>query len=183
MLYASGILPVSRLPDGRVVFLIGKDVRDGTWSDFGGKVERGDRGCPMNTAAREFYEESLGCVASAWGVRQRMVPGNCVALKSVTQNGHVYWMYLVEVPYFPHVRKTFAKVLAFLGYKDLDAQLVEKTDVTWVDLGALEKIQKRHVFRATIEAHAVTLARVACEPWKDVCAAGDPEGLSKKYSV
>lgn len=181
MLYASGILPVSRLPDGTVVFLVGKDVRDGTWSDFGGKVERGDRGCPVNTAVREFYEETLGCVASLWGLRQRMVPGNCVPLKSVTQNGHPYWMYLVEVPYFPRIRATFAKVTAFLGYKNLDAQLVEKTDVAWVDLDALMKIPKRHVFQATVEAHVDALERVALGPWAAACAAADPEGLTKRY--
>ena len=181
MLYASGILPVSRLPCGKVVFLIGKDVRDGTWSDFGGKVERGDRGCPLNTAAREFYEETLGCVASMWGLRQRMVPGNCIALKSVTQNGHPYWMYLVEVPYLPHVRAAFAKMVGFLGYKRLDAQLVEKTDVTWVDFDGLLRVQKRHVFKATVESHEHVLRDVASRPWRAACAETDTEGFSKKY--
>ncbi len=169
MLYASGILPVSRRPDGTVVFLVGKDVRDGTWSDFGGKCERGDRGDPMNTAVREFYEETLGCIVGPWGLRQRMTPDNCVALKGVTQNGHPYWMYVLEVPYLPQARTTFAKFLAFLRYKNVDLPLIEKTDLAWVELPELMAMQKRHVFGVTVERNADALRKVASQPWKAVC--------------
>ena len=169
MLYASGILPVSRRPDGTVVFLIGKDVRDGTWSDFGGKCERGDRGDPMNTAVREFYEETLGCVVGPWCLRKRMTADNCLALKGVTQNGHPYWMYVLEVPYLPNVRTTFAKILAFLRYKNVDLPLIEKTDVTWVELDELAVVPKRHVFDVTVTRHSDALRRAAAEPWGAVC--------------
>lgn len=168
MLYAAGILPVSRRPDGTVVFLIGKDVRDSTWSDFGGKCERVDRSDPMNTATREFYEETLGCIVGPWGLRQRMAQGQCITLKSTTQNGHPYIMYVMEVPYIPNARTTFAKFVAFLRFKSVDLPLVEKTDIAWVDVDELMACKKRHVFGATVERHVDILHRVASEPWADV---------------
>lgn len=180
MVYASGVLPVSRVPasdrdpsSDRVVFLVGKDIRDGTWSDFGGKVERPDRG-PTDTAAREFFEESLGVVASQWAVQQRMHPSNCVALPGTTQNGHPYYMYLLEVPYSPHVRQHFLKTRDFLQAKGY-VSCIEKTDVAWVDLAGLKAIPKRTVFKATVERHMGTLARIEHESWREFCATTAPD--------
>lgn len=182
VMYAAGILPITRLQDGRVLFLVGKDVRDSTWSDFGGKCERVDRGDPANTAVREFYEETLGCVAGQWGLRQRMKPGNCVALRGVTQNGYPYWMYVVEVPYVASLSGAFSKFVAFLRYKNMALPLVEKTDLQWVDHHALMTIPKRHVFKATIDRHAGTIARISSEPWEAVCTSSDSEGFGRRYS-
>lgn len=167
MIYASGILPVSRTPEGKLVFLLGKDVRDGTWSDFGGKVERPDAG-PLDTAAREFYEETLGVVAPRAGMRQRMIPSNCVVLRGTTQNGHPYWMFVMEVPYSASVRNHFLKSAAFLKSKNLLA-LVEKVDVAWVDLETLWIIPKRGVFERTVRRNRGVLERIASQPWKAVC--------------
>lgn len=168
-MYAAGILPVTRFENGKTLFLLGKDVRDGTWSDFGGKCERVDRNDAMNTATREFYEETLGCVVSPWGLRKRMVPGNCVSLRGETRNGHPYWMYVVEVPYQRNLDKTFAKLVAFLKHKNAAADLVEKTEVRWFDLDAVMTIPKRSAFKETVDRHAGTLARISTEPWKTVC--------------
>lgn len=62
---SAGILPISRNEHGDVVFLLGKDSRDGVFSDFGGKAEVIDNGDPVNTATREFYEETLGCLCNS----------------------------------------------------------------------------------------------------------------------
>lgn len=167
-MYAAGILPVTRIHE-RVLFLLGKDVRDGTWSDFGGKCERIDRNDAMNTATREFYEETLGCVVAPWGLRKRMIPGNCVLLRGETKNGHPYWMYVVEVPFSKDLDKTFAKFVAFLKHKNAAADLVEKTEVRWFGLKDMMTVSKRPAFKETVERHAGTLARIASEPWKAVC--------------
>lgn len=169
--YAAGILPVS-WHDGQVVFLVGQDARDRTWSDFGGKCERADKNDPLNTATREFYEETHGCVLDVTDLRQRLGPTNCLALKGRTKNNHVYWMFVVEIPYTPHLRNAFLKSLAFLKHLNLHRTHVEKVDVQWVTWPRLRnRVHKRPVFAATLQAHDLVLGRVAAgEPWNELCA-------------
>lgn len=155
------------------MFLVGRDVRDALWSDFGGKCERIDKCCPLNTATREFYEETYGCMVDARALRQRLYPGNCLLLRSRTQNGHPYFMFVVEMPYMPHLRSSFHKALTFLRTKNLQKLYVEKTDVQWVSWSTLKSpdFPKRPVFDATITAHLGVLGRVAAgEPWQALCS-------------
>ena len=170
--YAASILPVS-WHDGRVLFLVGQDVRDRCWSDFGGKCERVDKNDPLNTATREFYEETYGCVVDARALRHRLCGTNCLVLRSRTQNNHPYFMFVVEMPYYPHLRNAFHKALAFLRYKNLCKPYVEKTDVQWVSWDMLRgsELVKRSVFQATVQAHAGILERLAGgESWARLCA-------------
>lgn len=170
--YAAGILPIT-WHDGHLLFLVGQDVRDKCWSDFGGKVERVDKNDPLNTATRELWEETYGCVVGARALRNRLSPANCIALRSRTQNNHPYWMFVVELPYQPHLRNAFHKTLAFLRHKAPCKLFVEKVDVQWVTYEALvaDAMVKRPVFQHTIEANADVLARVAAgEPWLPLCA-------------
>ena len=167
-MFAAGILPMSIRHDGTPVFLVGRDVRDSTWSDFGGKHERVDRNDPMNTAAREFYEETFGCVVSQWGIRQRL-PTNSVALKGSTKNGYVYHMFVAQIPYAATLPRMFSK---FATYVKLNAvHLLEKTEVKWVTIQELFDIPKRHAFAATIERNTDTLHRLAVRVWSPVVAA------------
>ena len=170
--YAAGILPVT-WDAGQPLFLVGQDARDRSWSDFGGKCERVDRNDPLNTACREFYEETYGCLVDHRALRPRLAPGACLALKSRTQNNHPYWMYVVQVPYKPFLRSAFHKTLAFLRYKGLCKVYVEKIDVKWVSWDMLRgsDLVKRPVFKATLDAHAHTLQRLAQGvPWAQACA-------------
>lgn len=170
--YAAGILPVT-WHDGQLLFLVGQDVRDRSWSDFGGKCERVDKNDPLNTATREFYEETYGCVVDQRALRHRLAPSNCLALRSRTQNNHPYFMFVVELPYQPHLRNAFHKALAFLRHKNLCKMFVEKTDVQWVSWDMLRggDLIKRPVFRTTVDTHAAVLARLAAgEDWAKLCA-------------
>lgn len=170
--YAAGIMPIT-WHEGSLLFLVGRDIRDALWSDFGGKYERVDKCDPMNTAAREFYEETYGCLVDARALRQRMHPCNCLLLRSRTQNGHPYFMFVVEMPYMPHLRSCFHKTLNFLRSKNLQKLYVEKTDVQWVTWPTLKSagLPKRPVFDATIAAHEATLNRLAAgESWDTLCA-------------
>ena len=56
--YSAGILPYTFDQDGKCFFLLGKD-NDNDWSDFGGRCEYTDKNNEINTACREFYEESI----------------------------------------------------------------------------------------------------------------------------
>ena len=170
--YAAGILPVTWY-EGTPLFLCGRDLRDDKYSDFGGKCERVDKNIALNTSVREFYEETLGMVLPAKALRQRMQPHNCLCLRSKTQNGHPYYMYVVEVAYMPHLRNAFHKTLNFLKYRNLHKIYVEKTDVRWVTWPTLcSELPKRAVFAATIEQHRHLLERVSRgdKAWSDLCA-------------
>lgn len=169
-MYAAGVLPVTRFADGQTLFLLGKDARDATWSDFGGKCERVDRNDPMNTATREFYEETMGCIVTPWGLQNRMVPGNCMVLRGETKNGHPYWMYVVEVPFVRNADKLFSKFVGFLKHKNYAAELVEKTEIRWMNFTEMMAVPKRPAFKSTIMRHQGAIARVSSESWKSVCS-------------
>ena len=171
--YAAGVLPVT-WHRGTALFLVGEDVRDGAFADFGGKCERVDKNDPAATAARELVEETYGMVGDCRALRQRLVPSNCLLLRSRTQNGHPYFMFVAQLAYAPHLRVAFHRALAFLRHKNLHKTLVETTDVRWVTLDTLlgEALPKRAVFAATLQQHAAILRRVAEAPdaWRGVCA-------------
>lgn len=169
--YAAGILPITWYRD-TALFLVGRDLRDDTYSDFGGKCEKVDKNDAVNTSVREFYEETLGMVLPVKALRQRMTPRNCLCLRSKTQNGHPYYMYVVEVAFMPHLRNAFQKTLAFLKYRNLHKVYVEKTDVRWVTwrtlMGALPK---RGVFASTLDQHRDLLERAVADggAWSALC--------------
>lgn len=170
--YAAGILPVAWY-QGTALFLVGRDLRDDTYSDFGGKCEKVDRNDTLNTCVREFFEETLGMVLPAKALRQRMQPSNCLCLRAKTQNGHPYYMYVVQVAYMPHLRNAFLKTLNFLKYRNLHKLYVEKTDVRWVTWDSMAgELPKRAVFASTVDLHRGLLERVALSQtaWADVCS-------------
>jgi hypothetical protein len=174
MHYAAGVLPICWIDAQTPLFLVGKDVRDGTWSDFGGKCEKMDKDV-ASTAAREFWEETCGALMDMKTARSRLVPGACVVLEGATQNRHQYWSFLIEVPFVPHLRDAFAKQLAFLKHRNMHRAYVEKTDVVYVDLDMMlsDAFPKRGVFHATITQHRQVLQRIAgggMGAWKELCA-------------
>ena len=186
--YAAGILPITWC-GSTALFLVGKDVRDDSFSDFGGRVERVDENSPVSTAVREWYEETLGVVLSAKALRNRMQPHNCLCLRSRTQNGHPYYMYVVEVPFSPHVRNSFHKTLNFLKYRNLHKVYVEKTDIRWVSLHTmLSDLPKRAVFASTVKQHRDILEKIVQSrvPWSRVCAdhmASHEHGKARRFAV
>ena len=163
---SAGILPISRNEHGEVVFLLGKDSRDGVFSDFGGKAEAIDNGDPVNTATREFYEETLGCLCnSPHSIRER-VKKMSVLVNGTTKKGNVYSMFMIEVPYIPDLPLRFKKIVNFLKYKNIGSAYIEKSELLWVSLDEMFKIPKRQVFFDTISSNVATLRRVTTESWR-----------------
>lgn len=170
--YSAGILPITWCGE-TALFLVGKDLRDDTFSDFGGRMERVDENSAMATAVREWYEETLGVCLTAKAMRSRMQPQNSLCLRSRTQNGHPYFMYVVEVPFAPHLRNSFHKTLNFLKYRNLHKVYVEKTDVRWVTLDTLMgDFPKRPVFASTARQHRAILEEAVQSrtSWGALCA-------------
>jgi hypothetical protein len=170
--YAAGILPVA-YHENVPLLLVGRDVRDGTWSDFGGKAERIDKGSVFSTAAREFSEETYGQVLSHRAIRNMLGPGRCLMVRSKTQNGFPYIMFIVQIPYITHLRSSVAKFINFLRMKNLGKVCIEKTDMMWTTIHALQtKMNKRSVFAATLAANAEIFRELAStnpHTWAELC--------------
>lgn len=160
--YAAGILPFARY-NGETVFLVGRDAQDGTWSDFGGKYESRDKN-EMETAQREFYEETCGMVMDMKALRMRMsFPQTFQMLQSTTQSKHPYYMHLLEVPFDPGLRAHFRRSVAFLRFSRLPKTLVEKADVQWVTLAQLRRLTLRAVFAQSVRRHEAVLVALATD--------------------
>jgi hypothetical protein len=152
---------------GRLYFLLGQDRPDGHWSDYGGRSEECDQGDPMETAARELYEETSGCLMDMDGIKKRLKDPTChMILESKTMGGARYFMYVMHCPYMSHVKSTFQNTLKFLKHIKANRRYMEKTDMSWFPaedvinsaFGIRNGIPLREVFAATVRLHADALA-------------------------
>ena len=137
-IYSAGILPYQVNEDGKVYLLLGKDLQ-GTWSDFGGKSEIKDKNDIRETAAREFYEESLNSVIDINTARELLRnENNYILITSKTLNGSPYYMFILRLPMKPEAsRDRFQKTLQFIKYMGSDYKWLEKTDIQWMSLDTL----------------------------------------------
>jgi len=134
--YSAGILPYSFDQYGKLFFLLGKDI-DNDWSDFGGRCEFKDRNDPINTASREFYEESLGVVLNPQETIKLISENNKIISK--TLNGSPYYMYLIYID-FLNYSDLFTKISQFLKYQfdnSITSKLIEKNAIRWVSIDTL----------------------------------------------
>jgi hypothetical protein len=166
----------SSIPFGeRIYFLLGKDP-DGKWSDFGGRSEPSDNGHVDITAAREFFEETIGSVMDIQTVLTKLqVKKNHLKIRDKTLNGHPYFMYTIKIPYKDTYRHIFKSTYAFIKYinsnnsrsvndnprKKIDYKYQEKIDIQWVSLETLKKsingevteYPLRSIFKRTLEGN------------------------------
>jgi len=134
--YSAGILPYSFDQTGKLVFLLGKD-NEGDWSDFGGRCEFKDRNDPINTASREFYEETLGAVLNIQECTDKMTDQKKIISK--TLNGSPYYMYLIYIDNLNY-SDSFNKTSQFLKYQfdtRITSKIIEKVAMRWVSIDTL----------------------------------------------
>jgi len=135
--YSAGVLPYTFDQTGKCLFLLGKDYEN-DWSDFGGRCEFRDNNEPLNTACREFYEETLGSIITVKECMDK-ITANPVKITSQTLNGSPYYMYLVYID-FLNYSDVFNKTAQFLRYQ-FDAQemnkIIEKTMIRWVSMDTM----------------------------------------------
>ena len=135
--YSAGVLPYTFDQTGKCVFLLGKDY-DNDWSDFGGRCEFRDNNEPLNTACREFYEETLGSIMTIKECMDKIIT-NPIKITSQTLNGSPYYMFLVYID-FLNYSEIFNKTAQFLRYQ-FDAQemnkIIEKTTIRWVSMDTM----------------------------------------------
>lgn len=86
-------------------------------------------------------------------------------------------MFVTQIPYVPHLRNVFHKILAFLKTKTMSRVYIEKTDVQWTTLAMLKNVAKRSVFANTMNKHIDFLEQVAgctSAQWRDMCIEAAP---------
>ena len=160
-MYAAGVLPVCWI-GSQMFVLVGLDVRDGTWSDFAGKYEKRDKDIKW-TAAREFFEETYGCIIDARTMRQKL--DHAIEIRGKTQNHHPFYCYIVEVPFMPHLRHTFSNQLTFMKQCNVHRMYLEKNDIMYVSLDTLyNKLALRSVFRDTLKEAREVLIEISQGP-------------------
>ena len=93
-MYSAGILLYINV-DKEKRFLLGKDDKYNSWSDFGGKCDIGDNSDPLVTASREFYEETSGIVMSK-SQAYTMLKENSQLVVCSSYRKQTYYMYLLE---------------------------------------------------------------------------------------
>lgn len=137
-IYSAGILPFY-VKNNTIYLLLGKD-QDGKWSDFGGRSEGQDRGRWDATAAREFYEESVGSIMDIQTTLSRLQHRkNYLKLKGKTLNGSTYFMYFLKIPFKETYRDNFHSTLSFIQFtKNFDKKYIEKTDIQWISLDTIQ---------------------------------------------
>ena len=137
--YSAGILPYTFDQDAKCYFLLGKD-NENDWSDFVGRCEFKDKSEPLNTATREFYEETLGAVLTVQECINKITV-NPVKIISKTLNGSPYYMYLLYVDY-QNYSESFNKTSNFLKYhynneKRIINKVIEKNSIRWVSMDTI----------------------------------------------
>jgi hypothetical protein len=136
--YSAGVLPFY-VRNNTVYLLLGKD-QDGKWSDFGGRSEGQDKGRWDMTAAREFYEESVGSIMDIPNMLSRLqYHKNYLRIHSKTLNGSPYFMYFVRIPFKETYRDNFHSTLSFIQFtRSFDKKYIEKTDIQWISLETIQ---------------------------------------------
>mgnify|MGYP001270618519 CR=1 FL=1 len=156
--YSAGILPFCYDDEGNILFLLGKDTCENTWSDFGGRAENRDYGNKIYTAAREFYEESMGTIMNMHQIKMLLKDKkNFTMITTKTLNGSPYYTFVTKINYNEY-SEDFQKRREFNIYANMDNKFLEKKEIRWVSketlLNSLDRddlISLRHVFKSTMK--------------------------------
>lgn len=164
--YASGVLFYTKTLDNSIYFLLGKNDEN-KWSDFGGRAEIIDKYDTCNTAAREAWEETLGCIYDYETLRSRIKFYNtCIITK--TQGGKPYYMYMVYLPFSNIYRDKFLSTKKFVSKINVDTKFLEINDIKWVSLDTVkvsvnnnkQAIRLRNVFGVNMNIHMETVVNI-----------------------
>ena len=138
LLYAAGVLFIGNSIDGTTYFLLGKD-HENKWSNFGGSCEKKDKSDQTITAAREAWEETLGCVDEYESIKNmiKFKSDKCFNLK--TPSGYPYYLYTVRIPFNNLYRDKFISTKKFISsIPEVDKKFLEIHDVKWVSYETLK---------------------------------------------
>jgi len=141
--YSAGIL-LYRTKNNKKEFLLGKDVKYNSWSDFGGKNDSGDNKNPLNTAVREFYEETCGVIVNTYDMLN-IINEKCNRIQCLSYKKKLYFMYLVEYNTEMDLESMFHNQYVFLDKTDVCAKFKEKDEIKWFDIDTI--VNNKSIFR------------------------------------
>lgn len=130
-LYSAGVLPYSISYDNTIYFLLGKDYEN-KWSDFGGRCEAADNSDVALTAAREYWEESVGCISDIHYIKKCL--RKCKYVESKTTLGYPYYMFLLKIPFKEEYKYYFRSTRNFIEKINVDRKYKEKLDIRWFSI-------------------------------------------------
>jgi len=129
--YCSGILPYCYY-NNCLYFLLGKSKRNNRLITFSGKNDDLEDD-PHETAAREGYEETLGCILDKSSILDKVRKCERI-LVSKTPRGMPCYTYVIEIPFRKHYSVSFGNTRDFLYCMGINKiyHLQEMTDIKWV---------------------------------------------------
>lgn len=137
---SAGVLPFT-VYRKRVYFLLGREGFEhhyrgsDTWCDFSGSVEAGES--VEDGAAREFYEETAGCVLELETMRSRLHSGQYLLHSDLhPRSSASYRVYLVAVPYHDYATM-FRRSKRFVQYTGGSIDTIEKSQLAWFSFADL----------------------------------------------
>tara|TARA_B100001250_G_C19773314_1_gene778289 strand:+ start:594 stop:1106 length:513 start_codon:yes stop_codon:yes gene_type:complete len=151
--YSAGVLLYMKR-NNITYFLLGKDCKYDSWSDFGGKTDDKDRRDPLKTASREFYEETCGVIFPLSDIFSLLLKeGHVIECKSYKKNQ--YFMVLLKLPekyinesstIINHFK--FQNILINLKPSEVMRSFREKSELRWFTLDEITnaKMKIRGVF-------------------------------------
>lgn len=152
----SGILFYAK-HNGEIYFLMGKECKNGKWSDFGGR--RIGKEENLMTAVREGYEELSGFLGSMIDLRKYI---NNTNVELVTDT---YNTYLIRIDYDKNLPYYYNNNYRFIQDKlphivDKDNGLFEKAQIKWMTLNFIKKnhnIFRKHYVKILINLQKLNL--------------------------
>lgn len=134
-MYSAGILLYKNIGN-TIHLLLGKDIKYNLWSDMGGRSEEYDRGDKINTACREFYEESMGIISDEHELRYNL-KHNSIRLDCDTYNNNAYFMYMLNAVHVVHKDNVIADFYyqqIMLGKTRFLSKFKEKYQLAWFSI-------------------------------------------------
>jgi hypothetical protein len=142
-MYSAGVLICNKYGNN-LKFLLGRDSKYKTWSDFGGKNEPVDKMCSKKTACREFYEESCGVIFDKTKIMSMLE--NTIPMSCLSYMKHDYYMYVLYIDDDMSHTTDFANVRnLLLESKSISFKYLEKDRLNWIDLDYI--LNNRDEFR------------------------------------
>lgn len=173
--YCAGILPYCYY-NNALYFLLGKSKRNNRLITFSGKNDELEDD-PCETAAREGYEETLGCVLDRASILERVRRCQRV-LVSKTPRGMPCYTYVIEIPFRKHYITCFGKTREFLCSMGIHKMyhIQEMTDIKWICANTMftklrKSWERNHILDSDMEwEKLLTLVKTQsdCSCWRRI---------------
>lgn len=160
--YSAGIL-LYRYNNGKLEFLLGKDVKYNSWSDFGGKHDNTDKKVPLQTAIREFYEETCGVICNMYEMENIINKTKSTKIHCVSYKKKSYFMYIVKYEDDgKDIISLFNQQYRFLKQTTVSHKFKEKDEIKWFGVDSIIKDKDiiRSVFYNSFSNNLDTINRV-----------------------